>query len=172
MDAVKYFNKAWDNVLPISIETCFRKADISIQYFDDIESFVETSIEEQMVKLFDGMSDLHFDDITEFTHVDNPTSKDFTEAIMDDINDVVDMISNNHCLEEGLEDEAEKKDDIIDIPNNGITIFKFEQIFQKIAALGADILHPPLVSKSHGHHGKSHGSIQKPDIDWDENPTC
>ena len=108
MDAVKYFNKAWDNVLPISIETCFRKADISIQYFDDIESFVETSIEEQMVKLIDGMSDLHLDDITEFTHVDNPTSKDFTEAIMDDINDVVDMINNNHCLEEGLEDEVEK----------------------------------------------------------------
>ena len=43
--------------------------------------------------------------------IDNSTPH--TEAIMDDINDVVDMISNNHCLEEELEDEVGKQDDIM-----------------------------------------------------------
>ena len=75
MDAAKYIKEAWDSVLPISIEIFFRKADISIQYFDDIESYEETSIEEQMVKLIDGISDLNVNDITEFIHIDDPTSK-------------------------------------------------------------------------------------------------
>ena len=43
--------------------------------------------------------------------IDNSTPH--TEAIMDDINDVVDMISNNHCLEEELEDVVGKQDDIM-----------------------------------------------------------
>ena len=139
--------------MPISIEICFRKADKSIQYFDEIESYEETSIEEQIVKLIDGISDLNVNDISEFIHVDDPTSKEFTEAIMDDVNDLVDMISNNHCLEEELEDEVERKDDIIDLPNNAATICKFEEVIAKIAALGTEILHPSLVSKTHGHHG-------------------
>ena len=54
MDAAKYIKEAWDSILPISIENCFRKADLSIQYFDDIESYEETSIEEQIVN-FDGI---------------------------------------------------------------------------------------------------------------------
>ena len=62
-----------------------------------------------MVKLIDGISDLTVNDIIEFIHADNPTSKEFTETIMDDSNDVVEMINNNHCLEEELEDEVEMK---------------------------------------------------------------
>jgi hypothetical protein len=137
----------------ISSENCFRKADISIQYFNDIDPFEETSIEEQMVKLIDGISDVNVNDMTEFIHVDNPTSKEFTEAIMDDINDVVDMANNNHCLEEEIEDEVEKQDDAINLSNNSMTICRFEQLFVMIAALGADILHSSLASKSHGHYG-------------------
>ena len=106
-----------------------------------------------MVKLIDGISDLNVNDITEFIYVDDPTLKEFTEAIMDDVNDLVDMINNNHCLEEGLEDEVEMKDDIIDLSDNAGTICKFEEVFAKIAALGTEILHPSLVSKTHGHHG-------------------
>jgi hypothetical protein len=139
--------------LQISIEIFFRKVEISIQYFDVIETFKETSIDEQMVKLIDGMSHLDVNEITEFVHADNPTSKVFTEAIMDDIYEVVDMISNNHCLDEELEDEVEWQDDIINLPNNAATIIKCEQVLAKIVALGAVILHPSLVSKSHGHYG-------------------
>jgi hypothetical protein len=51
-----------------------------------------------MVKFIDGISDLDVNDITEFIHVNDPTSKKLTEAIMDDVNDVVDMMNNNHCL--------------------------------------------------------------------------
>ena len=153
MDAAKHFKEALESILPISIENCLRKANISIQYFDDIESFNETSIEEQRIQFIDGMSDLNVNDIAEFIHIDDPPSKEFTESIMDDINDVVDMITINHCLEEVLEDEVEKQDDLIDLPVNAATISKFEQDFVKIAALGVEILHPSLVSKSHGHHG-------------------
>ena len=32
MDTAKYIKEVWDSDLPISIENCFRKADISIQY--------------------------------------------------------------------------------------------------------------------------------------------
>ena len=117
-------------------------------------SYEETSIEEQIVKIIDGISDLDVNDITEFIHVhDDPTSKEFTEAIMDDVNDLVGMINNNHCLEEELEDEVERKDDVIDLPDNAATVCKFEEVFPKIAALGTEILHPSLVSKTHGHHG-------------------
>ena len=66
MDVAKNIKEAWDRVLPISIDNCFRKADILIQYFDDIECYAETSIEEQMVKLIDGMPNLNVNDITEF----------------------------------------------------------------------------------------------------------
>jgi hypothetical protein len=143
-----------------------------IQYFDDIESFEESSIKEQMVKPIDGMSDLNVNDITEFIHVYNPTSKEFAEAIIDDTYDVVDMINNNHCWEEELEDEVELQDVIIDIFNNAITISKFEQVFAKIAALGAEIFLPSLFSKSHGHHGDLMAAYKKPDVDWDEYPRC
>jgi hypothetical protein len=81
MDAAKYIKKACDSVLKVSIENRFRKVDISSQYFDDIELFEETSIEEQMVKLIDGMSDHDVNDITEVIHVGGPTSKEFAEAI-------------------------------------------------------------------------------------------
>ena len=131
----------------------FQKSRYIHSVFDDIEPYEETSIEEQIVKIIDGISDLNVNDITEFIHVDDPTSKEFTEAIMDDVNDLVDMINNNHCLEEELEDEVERKDDIIDLPDNAATICKFEEVFAKIAALGTEILHPSLVSKTHGHHG-------------------
>ena len=60
---------------------------------------------------------------------------------MDDVNNLVDMINNNHCLEEELEDEVERKDDV-DLPDNAVTICKFEEVFAKIAALGTEILHP------------------------------
>ena len=106
-----------------------------------------------MVKLIDGISDLNVNDITEFIHVDDPTSKEFTEAIIDDVNDLVDMINNNHCLEEELEEEVERKDDLIDLPDNAATSCKFEEVFAKIAALGTEILRPSLVNKTHGHHG-------------------
>jgi DDE superfamily endonuclease len=96
MDAAKYIN----SVLPISIENCFGKADVSIQFFDDIKSIKETSIEEHFGKRIDGMSDFIIYDITEFIHVDDPTLKELTEAIMDDINDLVDMMNIYHCLEE------------------------------------------------------------------------
>ena len=125
---------------------------ISIQYSNDIDSYEEASIEEQIVKLIDGISDVNVNDITEFVHVDNPTSKEFTEAIMDDINDVVDMANNNHCLEEEIEDEVENQDDAINLSNNAMTICRFEQVFVMIAALGADILHSSLISKSHEHY--------------------
>ena len=152
MNTAKYIKEAWDSVLPISFENCFGKADISIQYFDDILSFEKISIEEQMVKLIDGMFYLNVNDITEFIHVDNPTSNEFSEAIMNDITDVVEMINNIHSLEEELEDEVGKQDDIINLPNNAATICKFEEVFAKIAALGKKILRTSLVSKNHGHH--------------------
>jgi hypothetical protein len=171
MNTAKYITEAWDSVLPISIENCFRKADISIQYLDDIESFEEISIEEQMVKLIDGMSYLIVNDITEFIHVDNPTLNEFTEAIMDDINNAVEMINNIHCLEEELEDEMEKQDDIINLPNNAQTTILFKQIFVRIAALGAEILHPSLVSKSHGHHSNLMAAYNKLMLIGMKNPT-
>ena len=68
---------------------------------------IEIGIEEQIVKLIDGISDLNVNDITECIQANDPTSKEFTEAIMDDVNDLVDMINNNHCLEEELEDEVD-----------------------------------------------------------------
>ena len=103
----------------------FQKSRYIHSVFDDIEPYEETSIEEQIVKIIDGISDLDVNDITEFIHVDDPTSKEFTEAIMDDVNDLVDMINNNHCLEEELEDEVERKDDVIDLPDNATTICKY-----------------------------------------------
>lgn len=155
MDVAKYVKEAWDSVLPISIENCFRKADISIQYYDDItvESFEEMSIEEQMVELIAGISDISVNDITEFIHVDDQTSAEFTEAIIDDVNDLIDAIDENHYSGEDLEDEEEKQDDIINFSDNSANeIRNFEQVFDKIAALGTEILHPSLLSKSYGHH--------------------
>ena len=52
----------------------------------------------------------------------------------------------------------ERKDDVIDLPDNAGTICKFEEVFAKIAALGTEILHPSLVSKTHGHHGNLIGA--------------
>jgi hypothetical protein len=63
------------------------------------------------------------------------------------------MINNSHCFDDELEDEVEKKDDIIDLPNNAATFSKLKQVFAKIAALGAEILYQSLVSKTHGHYG-------------------
>ena len=42
---------------------------------------------------------------------------------------------------------------MIDLPKSSITIIKFRQVFAMIAALGVEILHPSLASKSHGQHG-------------------
>ena len=46
----------------------------------------------------------------------------------------------------------QKQDDIINFLNNAATIIKFEQFLAKIVTLGAEILHPSLVSKSHGYY--------------------
>ena len=47
----------------------------------------------------------------------------------------------------------QKQDDIINFLNNAATIITFEQFLAKIVTLGAEILHPSLVSKTHGYHG-------------------
>ena len=51
IDTSKYIKEAWDSVLPISIENCFRKADISIQYFDDIESLKQPAFKSKWSNL-------------------------------------------------------------------------------------------------------------------------
>jgi hypothetical protein len=56
-------------------------------------------------------------------------------------------------LREGLEDEEETQDNVIDFSDQDINrITKFEQVFDKIAVLGTEILHPSLLNKSIGHH--------------------
>jgi hypothetical protein len=94
MDTAKYVKEAWDSVLPISIENHFRKADISIQYYDDItiEATEGASIEGQMTKLIACVLDICVNDITAFIHVDDQTLAEFTEAIIDDINDLINHI--------------------------------------------------------------------------------
>ena len=48
----------------------------------------------------------------------------------------VGTINNNHCFDKELEDEVEKQDDKIDLPNNAATISKSKLVFDKIVALG------------------------------------
>jgi DDE superfamily endonuclease len=51
IDTAKYIKEAWDSVLPISIENCLRKVDISIQYFDDIESLKQPALKSKWSNL-------------------------------------------------------------------------------------------------------------------------
>ena len=151
MDAAKYIKEALDSVFQFQLNIALEKQTYPISTLMILRPLKKPASKSKWSNLL--MEYLILMLITEYIHVYNPTSKEFVDALNDDNNDVVDMINNNHCLEEELEDEVEKQDDIIDIFNNDMTISKFEEVFAKIEALRAEFLHPYLVSKSHGHDG-------------------
>ena len=70
-DAAKYVKEAWDSILPILIENCFRKVDLSIQYSYKIESHQEIDETEQICVLIDNLCKIDPEDITEFLHVND-----------------------------------------------------------------------------------------------------
>ena len=55
LDAAKYVKEAWDNLSPISVENCFRKADISIEYQEEMRLVQDIAGDEQIYQLVEGM---------------------------------------------------------------------------------------------------------------------
>ena len=74
-EAAKYVKQAWDDILPISIENCFRKADILIQYPHQLEPCQEIVEADQISSLIDGVSKLNVDDLLEFFQADDKDSE-------------------------------------------------------------------------------------------------
>jgi hypothetical protein len=81
--------EARDNILPISIENCLIKADISIEFQDKTRHINKT---EQVYELIEGMEGLSVEDIDAFVHDDNHDTPEFVEAIKEDINNLMDEL--------------------------------------------------------------------------------
>jgi hypothetical protein len=80
LDAAKYAKEAWDSILPISIENCFRKADISIE-FQDKTCQQDINKTEQNYELIEDMEELNVKDIDTFVHANDHDAPEFVEAI-------------------------------------------------------------------------------------------
>jgi hypothetical protein len=55
LNVAKYMKEAGDNILPISIENCFRNEDISIEFQDETRPKQDINKTEQVYELIDGV---------------------------------------------------------------------------------------------------------------------
>jgi hypothetical protein len=75
--------EAWDSILPISIENCFRKADISIEFQDEIRPGQDIIKTKLVYEVIEGMEGLTIRDIDAFVHANDNDEPEFVEAIKD-----------------------------------------------------------------------------------------
>jgi uncharacterized protein CbrC (UPF0167 family) len=127
LDAAKYVKEAWDSILPISIENCFRKADISIEFQDKIRPEQDTNKTEQIHELIEGMEGLTVNNNDLFVHADDRDAPEFVEAIKEDINDLMDEL---HQVQLDM-----NNDKVVNLDDPSV-ICDVEEVFADIISLG------------------------------------
>ena len=160
LDAAKYVKEAWDNLSPISVENCFRKADISIEYQEEMRLVQDIAGDEQIYQLVEGMEELSVEDINGFVHADDADSTEFVEAIKDDMNDLMEELHQVQLiLNEESEEEENKNDEAfsMDDPHPFVGI---EDVFADILSLGPKIQHSDFEEQSMGLHQNICGAYE------------
>ena len=102
--------EAWDNISPVSDENCFRKANISIEYHEEMRPAQDIVGNELIYQLVEEMEELTVDDINGFIHADDADSAEYINAIKDDINDLTEEVHQSQVLLEEESDEEEERD--------------------------------------------------------------
>jgi hypothetical protein len=133
LDAAKYVKEAWDSILPISIEHCFGKADISIKFQDKTRPEQDINKTEQIYELIEGMEALAVKDIDAFVHANDHDASEFVEAIKEDINDLMDEL---HQVQLDMnEDEEMNNDKVVNLDDLSV-VCDIEEVFVVIVSLG------------------------------------
>jgi hypothetical protein len=128
--------EAWDSILPIPIENCFRKADISIEFQDKTRPEQDINKTEQIYELIEGMEGLTVKDIDAFVHANDHDAPEFVEAIKEDINDLMDEL---HQVQLDMnEDEEMNNDEVFNLDDPSV-VCDIEEVFADIVSLGPKI---------------------------------
>ena len=110
-DASMYIKQAWEEVNKTSIQNCFQKADLKIQFVGDLGQCTNKNMDlnvDDLVDLFKEMTvtiDKHT--LEEFVRIDNEQSAEYVEAITTEIQQALEELNSNSEGEEGTEDVEE-----------------------------------------------------------------
>ena len=152
--------EACDNISPVSDENCFRKANISIEYHEEMRPAQDIVGNELIYQLVEEMEELTVDDINGFIHADDADSAEYINAIKDDINDLTEEVHQSQVLLEEESDEEEERDgeraNMDDMhPFGGIN-----DLFTDILSLGPKIHHSDFEKQSMGLHQEICGAYE------------
>jgi hypothetical protein len=103
LDAASYVKEAWQSVSPNSIKTAFIKAKIMTLEADQ-EAVNE--IEDLMTEVAQAIATLNLsvgqDELEEFVHVNDENSEEFATAILEDVEELLEMMK---IAEENMDDD-------------------------------------------------------------------
>jgi hypothetical protein len=124
--------EAWDSILTISIENCFRKADISIEFQDERRPEHDINKTEQIYELIEDVEELIVKDIDTFVHANDHDAPEFVEAIKEDFNDIMDEI---HQVQLDMNEDEEMNNVKVVNLNDPSVVCDIEEVFADIVSL-------------------------------------
>ncbi len=142
LDAASYVKEAWQSVSPSSIKNAFIKAEImtleadqeAVNEIEDLVTEVAQAI--AALNLFVGQ-----DKLEEFVHVDDENSEEFATAVLEDVEELMEMMK---IVEENLDDDND--DDILtsQVSGSGLgntIVFKgFESLYKQVVDIKDQLL--------------------------------
>jgi hypothetical protein len=142
LDAASYVKEAWQSVSPSSIKNAFIKVNIMTL---EANREAMNEIEDLGTEVAQAIATLNLsigqDELEEFVHVDDENSEEFAAALLEDVEELLEMIK---IVEENLDDD--NNDDILtsqasDSGLGNIVVFKgFKSLYKQVIDIEDQLL--------------------------------
>jgi hypothetical protein len=142
LDAASYVKEAWQSVSPSSIKNAFIKVNIMTL---EANREAMNEIEDLGTEVAQAIATLNLsigqDELEEFIHVDDENSEEFAAALLEDVEELLEMIK---IVEENLDDD--NNDDILtsqasDSGLGNIVVFKgFKSLYKQVIDIEDQLL--------------------------------
>ncbi|KAI6648197.1 hypothetical protein LOD99_12006 [Oopsacas minuta] len=158
LDAAFYVKRAWNLISDTSISNSFIKAELG-------PLTLQGSVDEEV----DAMSDvlqrfrsLNFviegDELNEFMHVDDENNEEYSQAMLDDVNEVLTTI---HTENDDSDDDSDDQSNTSAPIENEVIFHGFEQLYRKILEIEDQLLCTDVQAQAGDAYGDPKDTFEK-----------
>jgi hypothetical protein len=142
LNAVSYVKEAWQSMSPSSIKNAFIKAEImTLEADQEVVNEIEDLVTEVAQAIVTLNLSIGQDELEEFVHVNDENSEEFTTAVLEDVEELLETMK---IAEENLDDDND--DDILTSQVSGLglgntVVFKgFESLYKQVVDIENQLL--------------------------------
>ena len=150
LDAVNYVKDAWDAISDISIKNAFVKAEI--MEFDVIRTDEEDDFMTNIISRFGSLSiQVEESELQEFEHIDDKNNEVYSQAILEDVDELLQTLQ----IETQLEEQEDHEND-----NGSTSLFASFCYFDKLDRSLLEIDDQLLTSEFQAESGDAYDNIR------------